>query len=104
LRPGGRLVVVAFHSLEDRLVKQFLKQRSGAVAYSRHAAQVAQDAPTFKLCTKRPVVPDAAETEANPRARSAKLRAAERTEAPQRAGRPRTLVPPLPSLSKIPVS
>jgi 16S rRNA (cytosine1402-N4)-methyltransferase len=104
LRPGGRLVVVAFHSLEDRLVKQFLKQRSGAVAYSRHAAQVAQDAPTFKLCTKRPVVPDAAETEANPRARSAKLRAAERTDAPPRAARPRTLVPPLPPLSKIPVS
>jgi 16S rRNA (cytosine1402-N4)-methyltransferase len=101
LRPDGRLVVVAFHSLEDRLVKQFLRQRSGGATVSRHAAQIAQDAPTFSVLTKRAVVPDAAEVEANPRARSAKLRAAERTEARPFPPSASTLLPALPPLSRI---
>jgi 16S rRNA (cytosine1402-N4)-methyltransferase len=101
LRPGGRLVVVAFHSLEDRLVKQFLRQRSGGATVSRHVAQIAQDAPTFRVITKRAIVPDAAEVENNPRARSAKLRAAERTEARPFPGSASTLLPALPPLSGI---
>ncbi|WP_375456561.1 16S rRNA (cytosine(1402)-N(4))-methyltransferase RsmH [uncultured Methylobacterium sp.] len=88
LRPGGRLAVVTFHSLEDRIVKQFFSARSGrAVQNSRHlpgalpgAAPAA--ARSFRPVTKGPVLPSDAETARNPRARSAKLRAAERTEAP----------------------
>ena len=101
LRAGGRLVVVAFHSLEDHLIKQFLKQRSSGPAVSRHAAQIAHAAPIFRLLTKRPIVPDAAEISVNPRARSAKLRAAERTDAPAVAARPSKLLPPLPLLSTV---
>ena len=84
LRPGGRLAVVTFHSLEDRIVKQFLSARSGrAVQASRHVPSVERPAPkSFTPVTKGPVLPTESETEANPRARSAKLRAAERTEAP----------------------
>ncbi|TVR10663.1 MAG: 16S rRNA (cytosine(1402)-N(4))-methyltransferase RsmH [Salinarimonadaceae bacterium] len=84
LKPGGRLVVVTFHSLEDRIVKQFLATRAGrAPGASRHApvAGPALD-PTFRLATKGPVAPGKAELFANPRARSAKLRAGERTSAP----------------------
>jgi 16S rRNA (cytosine1402-N4)-methyltransferase len=86
LKPGGRLVVVSFHSLEDRIVKNFLVERARAGGGSRHLPVVAQAAPSFHILTKRPVTPDDDEITANPRARSAKLRAAERTEAPaQRA-------------------
>jgi len=86
LKPGGRLVVVSFHSLEDRIVKNFLVERAKAGGGSRHLPVIAQAAPSFHILTKRPVTPDADEVAANPRARSAKLRAAERTEAPaQRA-------------------
>ena len=85
LRQGGRLVVVAFHSLEDRIVKRFLQERSREARGSRHAPLVATEAPTFKLLTRRAVEPSQAEAGANPRARSAKLRAAERTGAPPRA-------------------
>jgi 16S rRNA (cytosine1402-N4)-methyltransferase len=86
LKPGGRLVVVSFHSLEDRIVKNFLVERAKAGDGSRHLPVVAQAAPSFHILTKRPVTPDEDEVAANPRARSAKLRAAERTEAPaQRA-------------------
>ncbi|MCO5091896.1 16S rRNA (cytosine(1402)-N(4))-methyltransferase RsmH [Bosea sp. (in: a-proteobacteria)] len=85
LKPGGRLVVVTFHSLEDRIVKQFLSERSGRVpAGSRHAPAVAAARPTFRLIEKGAVTPSEAEMRANPRARSAKLRAAERNEAPAR--------------------
>jgi 16S rRNA (cytosine1402-N4)-methyltransferase len=86
LKPGGRLVVVSFHSLEDRIVKNFLVERAKAGSGSRHLPVVAQAAPSFNIVTKRPVTPDDDEIAANPRARSAKLRAAERTAAPaQRA-------------------
>ncbi|MGB8398232.1 16S rRNA (cytosine(1402)-N(4))-methyltransferase RsmH [Bradyrhizobium sp.] len=82
LKPGGRLVVVSFHSLEDRIVKNFLSQRGKAAAGSRHLPEVAQAAPSFNILTRRPVTPGDTEISANPRARSAKLRAAERTAAP----------------------
>jgi 16S rRNA (cytosine1402-N4)-methyltransferase len=81
LKPGGRLVVVSFHSLEDRIVKNFFTERGEAGGGSRHLPDVAQAAPSFRILTKRPVTPDDSEIAANPRARSAKLRAAERTEA-----------------------
>jgi 16S rRNA (cytosine1402-N4)-methyltransferase len=86
LKPGGRLVVVSFHSLEDRIVKTFLALRSGSGGGSRHLPEKVPEAATFRLLTRRPVTPDDAEIRENPRARSAKLRAAERTDAPARTG------------------
>ncbi|KQP08181.1 ribosomal RNA small subunit methyltransferase H [Methylobacterium sp. Leaf99] len=84
LRPGGRLAVVTFHSLEDRIVKQFFSARSGRAAQgSRHLPSLVAPAPrSFTAVTKGPVLPSDSETFANPRARSAKLRAVERTDAP----------------------
>ncbi len=83
LKPGGRLAVVTFHSLEDRIVKRFLRTRSGATpAGSRHRPVLTDpDAPTFERVAK-PVVPSEREAAANPRARSARLRSAVRTSAP----------------------
>jgi 16S rRNA (cytosine1402-N4)-methyltransferase len=101
LAPGGRLVAVAFHSLEDRIVKSFLADRSRQSAASRHVPVAAQAPTTFKLITKRPLVPDAAEIEANPRARSAKLRAAERSDAPAADATSEKLLPRLPSLADV---
>jgi 16S rRNA (cytosine1402-N4)-methyltransferase len=84
LSPGGRLAVVTFHSLEDRPVKSFLQKRAGkAPAGSRYRPALAvQTPPSFRLLSGKPVVADADEIRLNPRARSAKLRAAERTNAP----------------------
>ena len=102
LAPGGRLAVVAFHSLEDRLVKTFLAARGKTAAPSRHRPQAAAPAPTFRILTKKPVEPTAAETAGNPRARSAKLRAAERTQAPAPADDPlAALLSRLPALDSI---
>ena len=85
LEPGGRLVVVAFHSLEDRAVKSFLKLRSGAPPRpSRHRPEIADTfaEASFRLLNKRATRPSAREIAQNPRARSARMRAAERTVAP----------------------
>ena len=84
LKPGGRLCVVTFHSLEDRIVKGFLSVRAGRTpAGSRHAPPVKAGAPpSFKLLFNGARGPSEAEAKANPRARSAKLRAAVRTDAP----------------------
>ena len=101
LKPAGRLVVVAFHSLEDRIVKTFLIERSRAPASSRHRPQIASAPPTFHVLTRRPETPDDAEIAANPRARSAKLRAAERTDAAARPATSETLLPRLPSLADV---
>jgi 16S rRNA (cytosine1402-N4)-methyltransferase len=84
LKAGGRLAVVTFHSLEDRIVKAFLGSRAGREgAGSRHAPPKAGGpAPSFTLLHHGARAPGAAEIAANPRARSAKLRAAARTDAP----------------------
>lgn len=88
LRPGGRLAVVTFHSLEDRIVKRFLRTRSGGDPRgSRHRPALSDPAaPTFTRVAK-PQSPSAAELSRNPRARSAKLRSATRTDAPARTER-----------------
>jgi 16S rRNA (cytosine1402-N4)-methyltransferase len=101
LKPGGRLVVISFHSLEDRLVKTFLTARSRAAPTSRHMPQTTGPAPSFRAITRRPVGPDEAEIAANPRARSAKLRAAERTDAPPTGASLAQLLPVLPSLAEV---
>jgi 16S rRNA (cytosine1402-N4)-methyltransferase len=83
LMPGGRLAVVSFHSLEDRRVKAFLRLRSGqAPRASRHLPTARPALASFRLLHRKPIVPSAAEIARNPRARSARLRAAERTAAP----------------------
>jgi 16S rRNA (cytosine1402-N4)-methyltransferase len=84
LMPGGRLAVVAFHSLEDSRVKNFLRQRSGGAALgSRHRPPPpGAPPPSFQLLYRRALRPSAAEIARNPRAASARLRAAERTAAP----------------------
>jgi len=84
LKPGGRLAVVTFHSLEDRIVKRFIADRSSSPAGSRYLPETQVKTQTFE---KRggAIGPTDAETEANPRARSAKLRVAVRTAAPARA-------------------
>jgi len=84
LRPGGRLAVVSFHSLEDRRVKSFLREHGGETpAPSRHQPLPAETrAATFRLLKRGAIKPGAEEIAANPRARSARLRGAERTAAP----------------------
>lgn len=83
LKPGGWLVVVSFHSLEDRIVKRFFQIRSGAEgAGSRHAPERDRPVPAFEMRPRRSIEPDAAEVAQNPRARSARLRIGRRTGAP----------------------
>jgi 16S rRNA (cytosine1402-N4)-methyltransferase len=80
LKTGGRLAVVAFHSLEDRIVKRFLAERSKQPSGSRHAPEArSAHKQTFRLVWSRARVPGEDEIAQNPRARSARLRAAERT-------------------------
>ncbi len=98
LKPGGRLVVVSFHSLEDRMVKNFLGERGKTGGGSRHLPEVAQVTPSFRILTKRPVTAGDDEVLANPRARSAKLRAAERSDAPAFAA---DSLPKWPSLTDV---
>ncbi len=83
LVPGGRLAVVTFHSLEDRIVKRFCLARSGTDPNAnRYAPEKISAAPQFRQITRRAVGPDDTEAAQNPRARSAKLRVVERTDAP----------------------
>jgi len=101
LKPGGRLVVVSFHSLEDRIVKSFLTSRSETRGGSRHAPEVKRAAPSFTVLTKRPVVADEAEIARNPRARSAKLRAGARTDASAHRDDASEFLPRLPALADV---
>jgi 16S rRNA (cytosine1402-N4)-methyltransferase len=101
LKPSGRLVVVAFHSLEDRIVKTFLNERSRTPAGSRHRPDIVAPPPTFHVLTRRPETPDETEIADNPRARSAKLRAAERTDAAPRSSALDHLLPRLPAVADI---
>lgn len=100
LKPGGRLAVVTFHSLEDRIVKRFIADRSEAPTGSRHLPQAQAIASTFRK-HGRDVTPGEAELAANPRARSARLRVAVRTEAPPRGDDPVIFgLPKLPDLPR----
>jgi 16S rRNA (cytosine1402-N4)-methyltransferase len=101
LKADGRLVVVSFHSLEDRIVKSFFVNRSDTRAGSRHAPERQRPKPTFRVLTKRPVTADDDEVARNPRARSAKLRAGERSQAAARDGDDADLLPRLPSLADV---
>ena len=97
LKPGGKLAVVTFHSIEDRMVKRFLQIRAGQTGRgSRHAPEVEQPDPQFILRPRKAIAPDAQELEENPRARSARLRVAVRTEAPAGEVDPRAIGMPQP--------
>jgi len=87
LKPGGRLAVVSFHSLEDRIVKNFLSERGKSGGGSRHLPEVVQGPPSFELLTRRPIVADEAER-----------RAAARTDAP---AHPTAVLPTWPRLSDV---
>ncbi|MEM9738812.1 MAG: 16S rRNA (cytosine(1402)-N(4))-methyltransferase RsmH [Pseudomonadota bacterium] len=106
LRAGGRLVVVTFHSLEDRMVKHFFRERVGGVgAGSRHVPGVSQKVPSsFELVTRKAIEPSEAECATNPRARSSRLRAARRTDAPAWGDVPAAAfdLPPLSDLERAP--
>ncbi len=85
LKPGGRLAVVTFHSLEDRIVKRFFAEASASHRGSRHLPDVVSSPATFEIVTRRPIVPSDDEMQRNPRARSAKLRVGRRTDVPSNA-------------------
>ncbi len=101
LKPGGKLAVVTFHSIEDRMVKRFLQARAGQTGRgSRHAPEVAQSEPQFILKPRKAIAPDAQELAENPRARSARLRVALRTAAPAGTIDPRQIGMPQPKEAK----
>lgn len=99
LKPGGRLVVVTFHSLEDRIVKAFFTDRSGRATGSRHMPAIENRPPVFEPVGKGMLTASQAEAELNPRARSAKLRAGIRSAVP--AGKADLTIFGLPSLAAI---
>ncbi len=86
LKPGGKLAVVTFHSVEDRMVKRFITARSNAGGNAnRFAPEIVEAAPQFTVRSRKAIGPDAQELDENPRSRSAKLRIAVRTDAPSGA-------------------
>jgi len=101
LLPNGRLAIVTFHSLEDRIVKKFYARRTGRVGRpSRHLPDTQPTRHSFADIFPNSRRPSQEEIENNPRARSARLRAVCRTDAPARIGTDEDLVPSLPKLSK----
>ena len=97
LSPGARLVVICFHSLEDKIVKNFIKTRSGLTPNPhRHSAKIYsninKDIPSFKSITKKVVIADKKEIQINSRSRSAKLRAAEKLNKMRECGMMRIFV------------
>ena len=101
LRAGGRLAVISFHSLEDRVVKTFFAERGRIRAGSRHQPEATHAAPSFSILTRKPVVADDDEVSRNPRSRSAKLRGAERTDAAPHADDLSHLLPRLPQIADV---
>lgn len=102
LKPGGKLAVVTFHSLEDRVVKRFLQARSGRAAQgSRYAPAQDAEVAAFDLLTRKGIGPDDQELAENPRARSAILRVGRRTEAPASAPERAALGLPAPVLGTL---
>ncbi len=96
LKPGGLLVVVTFHSVEDRMVKRFMQLRSGSTANAnRYAPETARETPAFELVTRKPVSADDDELARNPRSRSALLRIARRTDAPAGSADPAAMGMPM---------
>ncbi|MEL7164945.1 MAG: 16S rRNA (cytosine(1402)-N(4))-methyltransferase RsmH [Pseudomonadota bacterium] len=92
LKRGGRLAVVTFHSVEDRMVKRFLTARAGQGGNAnRYAPATDAPEPAFRLTPRKAIAPSDAEIAANPRARSAKLRVATRTDAPSGAIDPKSI-------------
>ncbi|MBX3533693.1 MAG: 16S rRNA (cytosine(1402)-N(4))-methyltransferase RsmH [Xanthobacteraceae bacterium] len=99
LKAGGVLSAISFHSLEDRLVKTFITSRSQAPAVSRHAPEVKTAPPSFSAVQRKALIAGEEEVKINPRARSAKLRVAERTGAPAQHDDPlEALLAKIPSL------
>jgi len=88
LNPGGRVAIISFHSLEDRLVKRAFREESRECRCPRHVLQCQCGGPRLRLCFKKPLVPQEREMQANVRARSAKLRVAERLPARDAGGAP----------------
>ncbi len=101
LAPGGQLAVVTFHSIEDRMVKRFLQARcDGGGGGSRHAPEVSKSRPQFTQASRKAIGPDKTELAENPRARSARLRVATRTDAPPGETDRKALGMPLPKGSR----